>query len=1737
MKKMYKTLRLLLVILLGSNLVSNAQTTTFTTPGGPYAYTVPTGVTGVTVTVQGAKGGLNSDEGTYPDRPGYGGCVTAVLTVTPGQVLNVYVGGKGGDGTPAAGGAGGINGGAAGSNALGAFSGGGGGGSSDIRFAPYTTGDRVVVAGGGGGAAENCGFDQDRGGDGGTTTGETGVALCGTSTGGGGGTPGAPGIGGTCSGCLGSPGSAGIGNTGGAGGNGSAGGGGGGGYFGGGGGQWTGGGGGSDYCNPSPAIATLISDTRGCSTGDGLVAITVSCVGGVIGGPNNVCIGQTIPLTETVGGGTWSSSDITKATIDPVTGVVTGVAAGTATITYTVSLGCTAITTITINSLPAAIAGPTAVCQGSTITLTDATPLGTWSSSDITIATVGSSTGVVTGVNAGAVTITYTVTLTGCYSIATIIVNPIPSPIIGLSQVCNGSSISLSDATVGGTWSSFPAGFVTIAGPGPVTVTGIAAGTTTISYLVGVCAATMSFTVNPLPTAIVCPAAICMDNTTTSATSTPPGGTWTSGTLGVATIDPVTGLITPVGPGLTVLTYTLPTGCQRTKNLTINANPTISGLSQVCAGSTITLGGAPGGGTWSFSPPGIVTVTIGGVVTGVAVGGGVATITYTIPATGCTATHPVTVNPRPAVITTPTTFTVCMGSTLDLDDATFGGTWTSGTLPVATIDGVTGLVTPVSVGTTSIRYTLPVTGCFRAQTVTVNPLPGAIVGPTQVCVGQTITLTDPTSPGGTWTSSTPAVGTVGLGTGVVGGITPGTTVITYTLPTGCTGSITVTVNDVPAAITGTNVICQGQSTTLSETSGGGSWSSSVVGVATVGTGTGIVLGVSGGTTDISYTVSGTGCFAVFPMTVNPTPAAYTGLMQLCEGQTTTLTDPTGAGTWVSSNTGVATIGSSSGLVTAILAGTTDITFTLTSTGCTRVQTFTVNAYPSAITGPSSVCTGNTITLASTPIPPAGTWTSSNPACASVGALTGIVTGVSVVGSPVTISYTLGTGCGVTKLVTVNQSPANITGPVNVCLGQSITLTETTAGGTWSVVAGTGAATIVPAGLTVTVTGTVAGTVTVFYTMPNGCAKSQVVTVTTLGTPITGPGQVCTGSTITLSEVPAGGAWVSGTPAVATIAGVGPTFVNATVTGVSPGTTVITYSLAGCSTTKTITVNQTPASAITPLGSLALCPGGFVDLTAPTGVGYTYQWNNPGAIPGATNSTLLVSAAGTYSVTVSTPFCSSTSSPGTVVTMNAVTASITPGSTTVCASVGVTLTATTTGGVINYQWQLGGVAIPGATNNTYAPVSSGSYTVVVSNATGCIATSAAATVTLIPSPAGVITASGPLTFCDGNNVVLTADAGTGYTYQWHSTTLGAIPGATNISYTATIADNFWCVITNTTVTPACVTTSATVVTVVNPAPVTMITAAGPTVLCTGMSVTLSAPIVPGTTFQWYKDGTVIAGSTNALYVAGATGSYTVKVTITATGCSATSAPMVITIVTTPIIVPLTSTSFCWGGSALLSAAIVPGAGTVNYQWYRGASAILGATGASYNATTGGLYSCQVVIPSSCTTTSVATLVTEFPLPNPLVSYTTTTYTLHTQTFYHNYQWFKNGVAITGGTAANFTVSGNGVYHVKVIDSNGCQSVSTDYILTDYNGSNNVGVQNVVTTGEIKIFPNPAQNMVHVESAVPVHAVISSIDGRTVIDQKNATDIDISMIADGIYTIKLYDANGQMLKTDKLVKMAN
>jgi subtilisin family serine protease/uncharacterized protein YjdB len=800
--------------------------------------------------------------------------------------------------------------------------------------------------------------------------------------------------------------------------------------------------------------------------------LTVNATPATITGTMSVCAGSTTTLVSTPTGGVWSSSIPTRATVNAASGAVNGISAGTSVITYT-SGTCFKTAIVTVNALPTAITGTTSVCEGLTTTLVSTPAGGVWSSSNIAKATV--SAGIVRGIDAGTSVIKYQLT-TGCNRTVTVSVNNSPDAITGTASMCAAATTTLSATPTGGTWSSsLPATASVNVTTG--IVSGINAGTVNITYALGTCVKTKIATINALPAVIAGTASVCTGSTT-ALTSSPAGGTWSSSNVAKATVVLSTGVTSGVSAGTALITYKLATGCQRTTTVSVNTAPAaITGTLSVCIGSNTTLNATPGGGVWSSSLPTRATINSAtGVVNGISAG--TAVISYTLGS--CFKTAIVIVNALPTTITG--VATVCEGLTTTLASTPAGGTWSSSNLAKATLSA--GIIRGIDAGTATITYQLA-TGCRQTTTVTVNNTPSAIGGTAAVCIGNTTTL-NTTPGGGAWSSSVPTRASVNSGTGVVNGLTAGTTVVTYTL-TGCTATRIVTVNSLPAAITGTTNICATNATTLAATPAGGTWSSSNAVSATVGSTTGLVMGITTGTTTISYVLP-TGCASSATVSVNAAPAANTGYALLCIGQPVSVTllgNAVAGGTWTSSNA-ARVVTSTAGLMKGMSLGTAVVTYRHPS-GCYSTTEVTVNAAVANITGTTNVCVSSTVLLANTTS--AGTWSSSNAGVATINSATGSLVGIAA--GTANVTYQVSLGCYKTRTQTVMSVPAPITGTTSAVVGATTALSCSPAGGAWASSNMSVATVNASTGL---VKGLSTGVTTISYTLTTGCRATTDVTI-------------------------------------------------------------------------------------------------------------------------------------------------------------------------------------------------------------------------------------------------------------------------------------------------------------------------------------------------------------------------------------------------------------------------------------------------------------------------------------------------------------------------------------------------------------------------------------------------------------------------------------------------------------------
>ncbi len=483
------------------------------------------------------------------------------------------------------------------------------------------------------------------------------------------------------------------------------------------------------------------------------------------------------------------------------------------------------------------------------------------------------------------------------------------------------------------------------------------------------------------------------------------------------------------------------------------------------------------------------------------------------------------------------------------------------------------------------------------------------------------------------------------------------------------------------------------------------------------------------------------------------------------------------------------------------------------------------------------------------------------------------------GNIYTVVYTTSGTCPGTEShdVTVYANPTpTISGSLTFCAGGSTTLDAGTGYTSyqWSPNNET----------TQTITANQTGTYSVTVTDINGCSGSNSVSVTEsngLSPQITGVLSICSGSATTL-DAGAGYASYQWSPNNET---------TQTITVSQPGTYSVTVDDGnGCSGSDEVTVvaNENPDPQIT--GSLSFCTGSSTTLDA--GSGYNnYEWNNS-----ATTQTINVSQAGTYSVTVTDNNGCTGSDQVTVEETNGLSPTIS-GDLAICQGQATILDAGS--GYGSYSWNTG------ATSQTITVNQAGTYSVTVSDNSGC---SGSTSVNVTESPELHPQITGNTNICEGSSTTL--DAGSGYdSYQWNTgdNTQTIVVNQAG-TYSVTVSNNGGCS-GNTSVT-------------VNLKDF-KISISGNLTVCNGSSTTLSVNIISGGTppFSYFwntgdNSSSITVSPTSAT-------TYTVYV-VDADGCTSNTATASVN-VSAPVNINVTANkdSICPGDAVIISSLITGG----------------------------------------------------------------------------------------------------------------------------------------------------------------------------------------------------------------------
>ena len=845
---------------------------------------------------------------------------------------------------------------------------------------------------------------------------------------------------------------------------------------------------------------------------------------------------------------------------------------------------------------------------------------------------------------------------------------------------------------------------------------------------------------------------------------------------------------------------------------------------------------------------------------------------------------------------------------------------------------------PATCSTTSSLY----------RDLVVNPLP-VLSGPSEVCIGQTITWTADKT--GTWVSNNPAVATIHATTGVVTGISAGTATFTFTeneTTTTCSSTTPpVTVHPLPTgtiALSGDAEICEGESSSLEVTlTGTAPWS----------------ITYSDGNTPVTINAINSS-----PYIINVNPATTS---------TYTLTAVSDAHCNATSLTGNAKV-TVHPLPTATLSGTTticvgspaDLSLALTGTQPWSI-TYTDGVTPVTVSG----ITSSPYLI---PVSPVTTTTYSLLAVSDAHC-----TGTSLTGTAtINVDQEPTAAAGGTQTICVNGT-ATVSGAA--ASGGTILWTEDGAGSITS-----GATTLTPvytpapgdAGNTVTLTMTVTSNTTC-TTAPPATANYTVI-VEPLPTASAGGSQtICYNGTATISGATATNGTIlwthngSGTLTDAT------TLIPTYTAGPTDAGTIVILTMTVTSNntcapqtaTATYSVNVNPEPQVNQPANQEMCTGTsttMVNFTTTNTVGITtYSWTNSepsiGLAASGTGNIVPFTATNTGSqplvatITVTPRLtyngisCDGPSKTFTI-TVNPVPVAVAPIGLTYCNGIlsdPFPLTGTPTGVLFDIS---GGAAIGLANINgvaaipAFTPIAGTATLTIIPKVNGCTGFPVSFNVTVRPTPTATIT--GGATVCQNSappNIVISNPMNLTVTVTYNINGTGSynvnIPAKSNVSIgvptnsSGTFHYNLVSVQYLNSEPPTCSTPITGTATInVVPQPVPVIT--GPTNICaetTGHVYTTEAGM---TNYNWVVSagGTITAGggaNDNTVTVTwNAGGPQNISVLYTNTSGCVASTPTVFPVNVYPLPVPAISgsTSACVGST---NKVYTTQPGMTNYQW--------------------------------------------------------------------------------------------------------------------------------------------------------------------------------------------------------------
>jgi hypothetical protein len=282
----------------------------------------------------------------------------------------------------------------------------------------------------------------------------------------------------------------------------------------------------------------------------------------------------------------------------------------------------------------------------------------------------------------------------------------------------------------------------------------------------------------------------------------------------------------------------------------------------------------------------------------------------------------------------------------------------------------------------------------------------------------------------------------------------------------------------------------------------------------------------------------------------------------------------------------------------------------------------------------------------------------------------------------------------------------------------------------------------------------------------------------------------------------------------------------------------------------------------------------------------------------------------------------------------------------------------------------------------------------------------------------------------------------------------------------------------------------------------------TIICPGESTLLIAD--SSSSYQWYNDTTMIIGANSRTYNATKAGSYSIRKSTP--NCSNGSNRINVYEISGLIIirkpVPL-----CIGDSVIYKVIGKMGS---TYEWYRNGRLINGANSEEFVVKQDGSYNAKIIHPSCTSITNIDTV--QF-LPLPVKPVITQNNTLLTSSTSASYQWYRDGIILSGATGISYNAIQTGTYKVKVTGANGCSNISDPYNFK-------LGIKSNATDPGFKISPNPFHNQLKIEvlsSGETVMVALYSIQGKLILKQEESNTgslfLDTKDLSAGFYFLEI------------------